>query len=40
MPKKYGDSSQVQTSEQIEPYQPPVIEVVISQEVVRKAEEL
>jgi hypothetical protein len=40
LPKKYGDSSQVQTNEKIEPYHPPVIEVVISQEVVRKAEEL
>jgi hypothetical protein len=39
MPKKYGDSSQVQNSQQSEPYQPPVIEVVISQEVVRKAEQ-
>jgi hypothetical protein len=39
MPKKYGDRSQVQNSQQSEPYQPPVIEVVISQEVVRKAEQ-
>ena len=36
MPKKYGDSSQVQNSEPLEAYQPPVIEVVISQEVVDK----
>jgi hypothetical protein len=34
MPKKYGDSTQVQNNEQSEPCQPPVIEVVISQSVV------
>jgi hypothetical protein len=39
MPKKYGDSTQVKNTEQSEPYQPPVIEVVISPEAVRKAEE-
>jgi hypothetical protein len=37
MPKKYGDSSQVKTSEQIEVYQPPVIIVKISKEVADKA---
>jgi len=36
MPKKYGDSSKVQNSEPLEAYRPPVIEVVISQEVVDK----
>ena len=36
LPKKYGDSTQVQNSEPLEAYQPPVIEVVISQEVVDK----
>ena len=39
MPKKYGDSTQIQNSEQAETYQPPVIEVVISPEAVRKASE-
>jgi hypothetical protein len=34
MPKKYGDSSQMQQSEQMEAYQPPMIEVVIIQNVV------
>ena len=36
MPKKYGDSTQVQQSEQMETYQPPKIEVVISDSVVQK----
>jgi hypothetical protein len=40
MPKKYGDSTQVQNSEQSETYQPPVIKVVISPEAVSKAKEL
>jgi hypothetical protein len=40
IPKMYGDSSQVQNSEPLEAYQPPVIEVVISQDVVRKAEQI
>jgi hypothetical protein len=39
MPKKYGDSTQVQNSEPIEPYQPPIIEVVISQDVIRRIEQ-
>jgi len=34
MPKKYGDTSQMQTGEAVETYQPPKIEVVISQSVV------
>jgi len=34
LPKKYGDVSQMQTGEALEPYQPPKIEVVISQDVV------
>jgi hypothetical protein len=38
LPKKYGDSTQMQQSEQMEAYQPPKIEVVISQEVVDKIE--
>ena len=40
MPKKYGDSTQLKIDEPLEPYKPPVIEVVISPEVVRKAKEL
>jgi len=34
LPKKYGDASQMQTGEALQPYQPPKIEVVISQGVV------
>lgn len=37
---KYGDSKQVQNSEQAETYQPPVIEVVISPQAVSKAEQI
>lgn len=40
MPKKYGDSTQIQNSEQAETYQPPVIEVVISPDAVRMAEQI
>jgi hypothetical protein len=40
LPKKYGDSTQIQNSEQAETYQPPVIKVVISPDAVRKAKEL
>jgi hypothetical protein len=36
LPKKYGDTAQMQTGEESEPYQPPKIEVVISQDVVDK----
>ncbi len=36
LPKKYGDTAQMQTGEALEPYQPPKIEVVISQDVVDK----
>jgi hypothetical protein len=39
LPKKYGDSTQVQTNEPLEAYQPPQITFVISQDVVDKVNE-
>jgi hypothetical protein len=38
LPKKYGDNTQIQTNDKDEPVQPPKIEVVISQEAIKKAE--
>ena len=39
LPKKYGDSTKMQQSEQMEAYQPPKIEGVISQEVIGRVEQ-
>jgi hypothetical protein len=36
LPKKYGDSTQIQTNDKDEPVQPPKIEIVISESVVNE----
>jgi hypothetical protein len=37
MPRKYGNTAKMQTGEALEPHQPSIIEIVISQDAERKA---